>query len=548
MFEAILQLFAGIGALLLGFQLLSDNMEKVAGAKLKLLFNKTTDKKLVGVGMGAVTTAVIQSSGVTTVMVVGFVNAGIMTLYQATAIIMGANIGTTITAQIVALNTIPVMSILMLCLPVGIFMSMLGKKDKIRCIGLALAGLGLVFLGLNFMSGALATDEMNEYLKNLLSVVTNPFLLLLIGIVFTALIQSSSAVTSIIIAMAAEGILIGGGDGGAVLYVILGSNIGTCVTAMISAIGTNRNAKRACLIHLMFNLFGTVIFMTMLLIWQGVSGHSFYSVTFAKWFTEPSTAIAMFHTFFNVVCTIIFLPATKLFVKLTQIILPDKKGEKAGTVNFIDDRFIQTPALAITQARKEVARLSDLAMDSLEIAYSGFMNKDVDCAEKVYSANEEIAMIGSQITTYLIKVSAGGVILQDEKEINSLHNNTSDLVRISELADNLTKYTRREVNDGLTFSPIVGEELEKMYAMIKKQHDVVGIILENKDASLIPESDRIEDEIDAMRKSIIAGHIDRMNKGECKAENNSVFVNLVSNLERIGDHFNYVAHSVEFLQ
>jgi len=548
MFEAILQLLAGVGALLLGFQLLSDNMEKVAGAKLKTLFNKTTDKKLVGVGMGAVTTAVIQSSGVTTVMVVGFVNAGIMTLYQATAVIMGANIGTTITAQIVALQSIPIMAILMLCLPVGIFMDMLGKKDKIRCIGLALAGLGLVFLGLEFMSGALATDEVNTSLTNLLSVVTNPFLLLIIGIVFTALIQSSSAVTSIIITMAAEGILIGGGDGGSVLYVILGSNIGTCVTALISAIGTNRNAKRACLIHLMFNVFGTVIFMTMLLIWQAVAGHSFYSMTFAKWFPAQNTAIAMFHTFFNVVCTIIFLPATKLFVKLTQIILPDKKGEKAGTVNFIDDRFIHTPALAITQARKEVIRLSDLAMESLAYAYSGFMDRDVDRSEKVYKSNDEIALIGSQITNYLIKVSAGGVILEDEREINALHNNTSDLVRISELADNLTKYTRREVNENLTFSPIVNGQLEEMYSMIKKQHDIVGRILEEKNLSLIPESDRIEDEIDAMRKSIIAGHIERMNKGECKSENNSVFVNLVSNLERIGDHFNYVAHSVEGLE
>jgi len=173
------------------------------------------------------------------------------------------------------------------------------------------------------------------------------------------------------------------------------------------------------------------------------------------------------------------------------------------------------------------------------------MDRDVDCSDKVYKANDEIALIGSQITNYLIKVSAGGVILEDEREINALHNNTSDIVRISELADNLTKYTRREVNENLTFSPIVNEQLGQMYEMIKKQHNIVGRILDEKNVSLIPESDRIEDEIDAMRKSIIAGHIDRMNKGECKSENNSVFVNLVSNLERIGDHFNYVAHSIE---
>lgn len=538
-FYSIINIFAGMGAFLLGFRLLSENMEKIAGNKLKALFNKTSDKKLVGVGMGAITTAVIQSSAVTTVMVVGFVNAGIMTLYQAAAVIMGANIGTTITAQIVALQAFDVVEFAMILTAVGVFMVMFSKKDKIKTIGMALAGLGLVFMGLKFMSGAMGDFKENETVVNMLQSVTNPFLLLLIGIVITALVQSSSAVTSVIISMASVGFTIGGG-GNSVLYIILGSNIGTCVTAFISSIGTNRNAKRACLIHLMFNVFGALIFMIMLLAWP-----SFMDMTFARWFSEPSTQIAMFHTFFNTVCTILFLPFVKVMVKVTEILIPEPKGKVVEEKTFMDKRFLATPALAINQLRKEIGLLGEMSMNSFRIAYEGLVKRDMDKIPEVFANNDKINQRANEITNYLIEVSASSISFSDEREINALHDNVSDIVRIAELADNLTKYTRKEVKENLNFSDVVFVKIDEMYKLLCEQYNITKDIIANKDDSLISASDAKENEIDRMRKTLMSDHIERMNKGECKAENNNVFVNLVSNLERIGDHLNYIAHSIE---
>ena len=261
---SVIKILAGCGAFLLGFKLLSDNMEKLAGNSLKSLFNKTSEKKLVGVGMGAVTTAVVQSSAVTTVMVVGFVNAGIMSLNQAAAVIMGANIGTTITAQIVALQALDIQTFFMALAFIGMALEMFSKNDKVKICGLALAGLGLVFIGLSVMSGEMVYYKDDVNVQRFLTAIENPFLLLAFGIVLTALVQSSSAVTSVIITMAANKLVIGGG-GNAVLYIILGSNIGTCVTALISSIGTSVNARRASIVHLLFNVFGVFIFMVLLL-------------------------------------------------------------------------------------------------------------------------------------------------------------------------------------------------------------------------------------------------------------------------------------------
>ena len=292
MFANIALLLAGMGAFMIGFKILSENVEKISNKGIKSLFNKSTKNKAVGVGVGAVTTALVQSSAATTVMVIGFVNAGVMTLYQACSVIIGANIGTTITAQIVALSSFDFGMYAMLLTFVGIFVNMLSKKEKVKIIGYILAGLGLLFLGLKCMSGALTTiTNESDKVQNLLSSISNPLLLLFIGIVFTALAQSSAAITTIIISMVSAGIMIGNG-GNSILFVILGTNIGTCVTALVSSIGANTNAKRASLIHLMFNVFGSLIFMVVLLIWK-----DFMNVTFAKWFSLPGTQVAMFHTF-----------------------------------------------------------------------------------------------------------------------------------------------------------------------------------------------------------------------------------------------------------
>ncbi len=543
---SVITILAGCGVFLLGFKLLSDNMEKLAGNGLKRLFNKTSDKKLVGVGLGAAATAVVQSSAITTVMVIGFVNTGIMSLKQAATIIMGANIGTTITAQIVALQAFNLNVFFMALAFIGMAMNMFSKKDKVRLAGIALAGLGIVFVGLDVMSGAMEGEMIHAALETVLSKATNPVFLLFIGVAFTALIQSSSAVTTIIIAMAMQGLIVGGG-GNAVLYVILGSNIGSCVTALISSIGTSVNARRASIIHLLFNVIGAVIFMVVLLIFP-----QFQEKTFERWFSSPETQIAMFHTFFNVLCTLMFLPFTNVLVKLAMLIVPETKTEEKAEETesgakfvYMDKRFLNSPALAISQLKKETFRMADMAMASLATAFNGFIRRDVSTVENVAANNEKIADLSKSISDYLVKVSAAGPSLEDEKKISALHNNVGDIVRISELADNLTKYTRKTINENLTFSPVVGTKLSEMYALLQEQYSLVKRIVLMKEYNIMNESDETEDRVDNMRRSLIADHIDRMQRGECNAENNPVFINLVSNLERVGDHLNYVAHSVD---
>ena len=543
---SVITILAGCGVFLLGFKLLSDNMEKLAGNGLKRLFNKTSDKKLVGVGLGAAATAVVQSSAITTVMVIGFVNTGIMSLKQAATIIMGANIGTTITAQIVALQAFNLNVFFMAFAFAGMAMNMFSKKDKVRLAGIALAGLGIVFVGLDVMSGAMEGEKIHAALETVLSKATNPVFLLFIGVAFTALIQSSSAVTTIIIAMAMQGLIVGGG-GNAVLYVILGSNIGSCVTALISSIGTSVNARRASIIHLLFNVIGTVIFMVVLLIFP-----QFQEKTFERWFSSPETQIAMFHTFFNVLCTLMFLPFTNVLVKLAMLIVPETKTEEkaeepesGAKFVYMDKRFLNSPALAISQLKKETFRMADMAMASLATAFNGFIRRDVSTVENVAANNEKIADLSKSISDYLVKVSAAGPSLEDEKKISALHNNVGDIVRISELADNLTKYTRKTINENLTFSPVLGTKLSEMYALLQEQYSLVKRIVLMKEYNIMNESDETEDRVDNMRRSLIADHIDRMQRGECNAENNPVFINLVSNLERVGDHLNYVAHSVD---
>ena len=538
---SVIKILAGCGAFLLGFKLLSDNMEKLAGNSLKSLFNKTSEKKLVGVGMGAVTTAVVQSSAVTTVMVVGFVNAGIMSLNQAAAVIMGANIGTTITAQIVALQALDIQTFFMALAFIGMALEMFAKNDKVEICGLALAGLGLVFIGLSVMSGEMVYYKDDVNVQRFLTAIENPFLLLAFGIVLTALVQSSSAVTSVIITMAANKLVIGGG-GNAVLYIILGSNIGTCVTALISSIGTSVNARRASIVHLLFNVFGVFIFMVLLLCWP-----NFQDMTFGRWFSSEATQIAMFHTAFNTICTLLFLPFTKGLVRMATFLVPDKKVKAPveGEITFMDKRFLSTPALAINQLTKETFRMADMAMESLQTAFDGFVERDLSAVDKVLASNESISRLSEQISDYLVQISASGISLGDEKLVSALHNDVGDIVRIAELADNLTKYTRKEVNDSLVFSSVVGEKIAAMYDLLRKQYDLVKRISLEKDYALMADSDKVEDEIDNMRRDLIADHIARMGRGECRPENNAVFINLVSNLERIGDHLNYIAHSTD---
>lgn len=537
MVNAITFLLGGLGAFLIGFKLVSENIEKLANAKLRKLFNKTSKNTFIGVGIGILVTAVIQSSSATTVMIVGFVNAGILSLFQATAMIMGANIGTTITAQIAALESFDITQLAIALAGIGVFIEMLCKTEKSKTIGLALAGLGLVFLGLKSMSNAMSGFKENEAIISALQSINNPIILLLIGIGFTALVQSSSAVTTIIISMVASGLVIGDG-GNAPLFVILGTNIGTCVTALISSIGASTNARRTSIIHLLFNLFGSILFMVVLLVWK-----DFMNDTLTVWFKLPSTQIAMFHTIFNVTCTLIFIPFIKVFVKLSQLIIPDKKGSEIAKT-FMDERILITPSIALSQVMKETVRLGEMSFDALAISIDGFVNKSLKDESKINQLIEELDILNKEIIGYLVKLSTVVLTESEEKIISNLHHSLGDFLRQAEIADNIVKYTKVEIRDNLEFSQKVYDAISLMKDKLQDLFEKTKHMFLSLDYSEIDNIDLIEEEIDNMRTYLINDHIKRLEEGSCKPQNSSIYINLISNLERAGDHLTYIAHAL----
>jgi len=535
--DNILMLLAGLGVFLVGMNMMSSSMEKLANTSLRSLLNSVTNNRIKGVGVGAGMTVIIQSSSATTVMTVGFVNAGILTLTQAVPIIMGANIGTTITAQLAALQSFDITTWLMLLSFVGAFMTILGKKDKTKTLGTILAGLGMLFIGLDLMSGAMKIMRNAPFFQETLQTITNPVLLLVIGALFTALIQSSSAATGIIVSMAAAEIVIGGG-GNAVLYVILGTNIGTCVTALLSSIGANSNGKRASLIHLMFNVIGSIAFMIMLMLWP-----SFFEVTFQTWFPgAAATQIAMFHTLFNVITTLLLLPLAGLLVKVSQLLIKDKKDDKEVLrCKFIDDRFLETPAIAVSQSIKEVVNTIVVAQEALNISIDAFTNKEYSKLDEVEQLRKELKFYSSSITKYIIKVSAKEVAYSDEKTLGMIHHALTDVDRLAELAENIRRYSRTVEETGLSFSPSVMDEIKQMQSKLNEQFETIIDVFENKNVARLPEVEAREDQVDDCKKALLDAHIKRLNEGECKIESSSVFINLVGNLERVGDHLAKIA-------
>ena len=536
--EAVIGLLAGLGALLIGFKLLSDNIEKLATSGLKKLFNKTSKNRWVGIGIGAAVTAIIQSSGASTIMIVGFVNAGLMSLFQATAMIMGANIGTTITAQIASLGSFDVALYATLLVFIGAFMNMLCKKEKPKTIGLALAGLGLVFLSLDLMKGSMKVFSDSPAFTNLLSSVNNPFLLLFIGIILTALLQSSSALTTILIAMVTAGLSIGNSPN-SIIYVILGTNIGSCVTALLSGFGASINGKRASLIHLMFNTFGSLVFFLVLLLWP-----TFMENTFMAWFPgAPGTQIAMFHTFFNLLFTLLFCPFINVFVFLATKIIPDKKEEAQET--FIDERFLSTPSVALAQVTKEVARMGRLSMEALNMSVDAFLAYDEEKTPEIQDMISMITKVNENIVSYLVKISTHPTSTNNDEEfVAILHNAVNDLYRSVEVADNMTKYTKHLVKDQLVFSKVVFEELAVFKNKLNEQYENIENMLLEKQYHLLGNVDELEDQIDGLRSKLVKDHITRLEKGECSLSSSSVFINLVSNLERAADHLHTIAHSL----
>ncbi len=552
-YTVVFYMLAALGAFLIGFKLLSENLQRVANKGLRKLFDKTSKSKLAGVGIGAGATILMQSSGATTVMVIGFVNAGMMTLAQATAIIMGANIGTTVTTILLAVGMANIGIYFMVLAFVGIFTSMICKNGKVKSWGLTAAGFGLVFFGLTIISACSGALKENETLQAVLRMEIHPsFLepiaLLFIGALITAIMQSSTAVNAILLSMLTAGIQIGSG-GNAILYIVLGTNIGTCVTALISSMGATTNAKRAALIHFLFNFCGSVIFLIVLSIWKGFMSDFWTKIIdFGNDEMSSRMQLALFHLAFNSICTIIFLPLTSVIVKVTEFLIRDKKKKEVIRITYMDERMLSTPTVAIAQLIKETVSMGDECMDVLKKSFEAFMARDTSIAEDINAENEDIAVISKQITDYLIKVSGENVSVHDDQRISILYHAIGDMLRISEISDNIVKYTRSVVEKGLNFSDSVLKEIRVMYGKLDEMYRLAIDIFENMDKSRFDMLEVIENTVDAMRKSLIDGHIRRLNEGTCSPESSAVFVNFVNNLERVGDHITFIAHSVEELQ
>ena len=549
--SAILSLLAGIGVFLIATKFLSSNLESVSGNKLKALFSKTSKSKLLGVGIGTVATAAIQSSGAVSVMVIGFVNASLMTLPQAATIIFGANIGTTITGQIVALGTlgetISTTVIFSTFTFIGACMVMFSKKDIVRKSGGILLGFGLIFVALDMMSSAMAifTEEESLGVQAFLAAISNPLLLVIIGAVLTAVIQSSSVMTGIAITMVFSGLI--SLDQG--IYLTMGSNIGSCVVAVIAGIGSSTNAKRTALIHLIFNISGVILFMIAGVIMREAShGAVTFGSLFQKMFPNvPSTQLAMFHTFFNVITVIIILPFTNLLVKLVTKILPERKKKPdpdAPKLVYLEEHFLSTPPIAVAQMRKEVLNMAEIALYNFDCAANMLCTLDFADKDTFVRNEEELNFLNREIVRFNVKLSKADVNAADNVFLSTVYHTVSDLERIGDYAENIMEYAQKMQSSNDTFSQDAISEIKEIKSKIDALAESVMLEYSDNDLTLLGNIYNTEDAIDAYSEQITANHITRLDQGLCTPDSGVLFTSFVSDSERIADHFVNVAKSV----
>ena len=543
--NAVLALVAGIGIFLFACNMMSSNLESVSSKKLRALFAKTSNSKLVGVGIGTVATAAIQSSGATSVMVIGFVNAGIMSLTQAASIIFGANIGTTITGQITALgmfeSAVSTGTIFATFAGIGAFVHAFAKKDTVKKVGGIMAGFGMLFVGLSMMSGSMESFAELDAVKNFIAKITNPILLVLIGAVITAIIQSSSVMTSVAITMVFTGLI--SLDQG--IYLTMGSNIGSCVVAIIAGITSGTNAKRTALIHLTFNCFGVVIFM---LVGMAIRLGSKGAVTFGSLFEDmfpgvPQTQLAMFHTIFNVATVIIVLPITKLFVKFVTKVIPDKKNKEDDKHRFkyLDEHFLSTPPIAVAQVRNEVLYMAEKAMANLNISLDTICSLDMSRAEQFKENEEYINFLNKGITKFNVKLAKLDLSNEDSKYTSTVFKTVTDFERVGDYAENIMEYAEKLQASESAFSPDAQEEIKKLQGVVGELYQKIMQIYSTQDTTAFREAYVLEETIDRLTEHMSNMHIERLAEGTCTADVGALYLALTSNVERIADHFINVA-------
>lgn len=559
-----LLLLGGVAALIIGINMLGNNLEKAAGRSMRKLMTKATKNRFVGVGTGVAVTALVTSSGATTVMIVGFVNVGLMTLAQAVPVIMGANIGTTITAFITAISTtgggIQTAALFASVAFVGVLMNMLSKKNKVKNVGLILAGLGLIFVGMHTMSSSMS-NLTAEYILVGGKAVVNPIadaikgifralganggtlswqipVLFILGAALTGLVQSSAAVTAIVMSLATSGAV----DLRFAMFVILGTNVGTCIVALLSSIGTSVNARRTAFVHFSFNVIGGLLFIIPLSI-------PVVSSALCGFLQDviPNSAlqIAVFHMFFNIVTTLILLPFQKLLVKLATIVVREKAENLIPDDETLDLRLLKTPAIAVGQARKQLVRMGSEAFANYKRSLDMLLSGDLSRKADFDAAEENINNLNRYITGFLVKLSLAEISETDEKKVSSFYHVTSDIERIGDYAENIVEYAQRMAENKYTFSESAVKEIREMDLHLTELYRFVELTFANLDLSYIANVEKEEKMTDELNAQMQQSHLRRVNEGRCNAEVGALFLQLALNMERIGDHMHNIANSVK---
>lgn len=519
----------GLGLFLFGIRTMGDGLENAAGTKLKRLLEVLTGNRFLAVLVGFVVTAIIQSSTATTVMVVGFVNAGMMSLAQAVGVIMGANIGTTVTSLLIALNFSDVAAVAVL---VGIVLMMASKKTVVKNLGAIFTGFGLLFLGINMMSTAMAPLRDSEGFMNFIVAVSEsplrPLFGILLGIIMTAILQSSSASVGVLQTLAMQGLV----PLKFSVFVLYGQNIGTCLTTLITTVGAKKNSKRAAVIHLLFNVIGTVIFIFLSIFTPYVSWIE--AIT-----NDPMTQIALSHIVFNIVSTVVMFPFAKLLVKLSCLIVPGSDDSESELhCKFIDDRLLNTPPFAVMQVSNEVARMAKLARDNFEAGAYALINRSEKDLDKVVQREDVINYLNHSITAYLVKLNALDISDSDADYIARVFHVINDIERIGDHALNLAEAAQHNVGDGLKFSSPAEDELNELCRTVVDLLDgaIAAFDTQKLDDGEAKRLSALEDRIDDLTLECQDAHIFRLNRKECNTEAGMLYLNTVTDFERVGDH------------
>lgn len=540
----VLNLLGGIALFLFGMHTLSAGLEKLAGGKLEHWLEKATSRPIKGVVLGAIITAVIQSSAATTVMIIGFVNSGLMKLSQAIGVIMGANIGTTATSWLLSLQSIDGsegFSILNILKPttftpvlaaIGVFLIMFTKSDRKKTIGMILAGFAVLMFGMNSMSAATASLEQNETFCNILMMFSNPILGVIAGAVLTAVLQSSSASIGILQSIA---ISTGKVTYSIALPLLLGQNIGSCVTALISSIGANKPAKRVAVVHLYFNVIGTVLFLSVFYLINAFVNLPFMEESLS------AVGIAVIHTGFNVLTTALFLPFTKQLEKLACLTVRDKPGEKKQDAPMLDERLLKTPSVAIEQCRNVSVRMAELTLETLKTSLDIVMDYDQKKCTEVIENENSIDLYEDKIGSYILKISSKDLSETDSKVVSMMLHTIGDLERISDHAVNIVEAAEEMHKKKIKFSDQAVKELKIMIKAVNEILDMSIKSFMNADVSLAKCVEPLEDVIDQLRNELKSRHIERLRSGKCTIELGFILQDLLTNFERVSDHCSNIA-------